>query len=308
MYVCTFVFNKYVVCIWQPEHSPGYETIENGWVCFGWKRGTNTVKNLHAGGGMRGRAEDDSRRREEEQKVWRCLAVVLLNSRLEGPHFSKTFQCFRQKYLHDWMTCLLVILGSPTGNFHLCTIRVAICFCECGLHKGPSPTWIRVTTAIHLWATSQTSENMILSNKRRWGTEKMGEIEREWKRWECCSLGCRLGGGAWKRPCHGLPLVESAQYPSNHPAPSLSSLPSVNRAGEQEMVWRLPWKLTGSRGIGGRVCYPKKAENWGSQRGKSSQWENLVSVCVKRDFTFLSFFSFRWLAMNEIERNRAFGS
>lgn len=63
-----------------------------------------------------------------------------------------------------------------------------------------------------------------------------GRNRKRVERWECCSLGCRLGGGAWKRPCHGLPLVESAQYPSNHPAPSLSSLPSVNIAGEQEMV------------------------------------------------------------------------
>lgn len=174
MYVCTFVFNKYVVCIWQPEHSLGYETIENGWVCFGWKRGSNTVKNLHAGGGMRGRAEDNSRRREEGQKVWPCLAVVLMNSRLEGQHFSKTFQCFHPKYRHDWMACLLVTRGSPTENFHLCTTHVAMCFCECGLHKHPSPTRIRVTTAIRLWATSQTSENMILRTKgdgeqRKWG-------------------------------------------------------------------------------------------------------------------------------------------
>lgn len=85
------------------------------------------------------------------------------------------------------------------------------------------------------YATSQTC--VISSNKSRRGTKKMGENRKRVERWECCSLGCPLGGGAWKRPCRGLPLVESAQYPSNHPAPSLSSLPSANRAGEQEMVW-----------------------------------------------------------------------
>ncbi len=128
-----------------------------------------------------------------------------------------------------------------------------------------------------LWECDKQKE---VRNRENGGNRKRVE------RWECCSLGCRLGGGAWKRPCHGLPLVESAQYPSNHPAPSLSSLPSVNRAGEQEMVWQLPWKLTGSRRIGGKVCYPKKAENWGSQWSKSRQRENLVSLCLKGDFVF----------------------
>lgn len=125
---------------------------------------------------------------------------------------------------------------------------------------------------------------------RIWSFQTKGDEEqRTWggnrkrvERWECCSLGCRLGGGAWKRPCHGLPLVESAQYPSNHPAPSLSSLPSANRAGEQEMVWRLPWTLIGSRGIGGKVVIQRKQRTEG--RREVSQWENLVSVCVRRDF------------------------
>lgn len=150
---------------------------------------------------------------------------------------------------------------------------------------------------------------MIFSTKEMRNRKNGGNRKRV-ERWECCSLGCRLGGGAWKRLCHGLPLVESAQYPSNHPAPSLSSLPSANRAGEQEMVWRLPWKLIGSRGIGGKVCYPKKAEIWGSQRGKSRQWENLVIVCVKRDFAFFSLFVALVLncTMNEKQRNLVFGS
>lgn len=71
--------------------------------------------------------------------------------------------------------------------------------------------------------------------------------------WECCSLGCRLGGEAWKRPCHGLPLVESGQCPSNHPAPTLSSLPSVNRAGDA---------VTASlKSACAYVCRPKPHEN-----------------------------------------------
>lgn len=33
VYVCKIIFDLYVLCIWQPERSPGYETIENGWMC-----------------------------------------------------------------------------------------------------------------------------------------------------------------------------------------------------------------------------------------------------------------------------------
>lgn len=43
--------------------------------------GTTTIKNLHAGGRMRGREDNNRRgRKKKEQKVPLCLAVVLLNS------------------------------------------------------------------------------------------------------------------------------------------------------------------------------------------------------------------------------------
>lgn len=118
---------------------------------------------------------------------------------------------------------------------------------------------------------SNFDSDLIKCNKSRWGTHMMGEENTKTvERWGCCSLGCRLGGEAWKRPC--LPLVEIAQYPRYHPAPSLSSLPSVNRAGEQEMVWLAAmtnreygnsWKMSGT------------AQRYG--------WENWESVSVRTD-------------------------
>lgn len=50
--------------------------------------GTTTVKNLHAGGRMRGRAEDNGRRREKEQKARLCLAMVLFKFSISVEHFQ----------------------------------------------------------------------------------------------------------------------------------------------------------------------------------------------------------------------------
>lgn len=89
----------------------------------------------------------------------------------------------------------------------------------------------------HLWqqcVSQALNKSDFCKNRfqhKMWKTETVGGGQMVGM-WECCSLGCRLGGGAWKRLCHGLPLGESGQCPSNHPAPTLSSLPSVNRAGD----------------------------------------------------------------------------
>lgn len=113
-------------------------------------------------------------------------------------------------------------------------------------------------------ATNQTFRNVITWNKKK---EERRDDTKTLERWECCSLGCRLGGGAWKRPCRGLPLVESVQYPSYHPAPSPSSLPSANRAGEQEMVWLAAMNM---RGHVEKSAHGNREENQWSQRDKWS--------------------------------------
>lgn len=100
---------------------------------------------------------------------------------------------------------------------HLHSYIPAVCYCICD------------NSVLQALNKSDFCENRF--QHKMWKTETVGGGQMVGM-WECCSLGCRLGGGAWKRPCHGLPLVESGQYPSNHPAPTLSSLPSVNRAGD----------------------------------------------------------------------------
>lgn len=105
---------------------------------------------------------------------------------------------------------------------------------------------------LHLWrqcVSQALNKSDFYENRfqhKMWKTETVGGGQMVGMG-ECCSLGCRLGGGAWKRPCHGLPLVESGQCPSNHPAPTLSSLPSVNRAGDAVTA---PWNLR----VRVRVC------------------------------------------------------
>lgn len=151
-------------------------------------------------------------------------------------------------------------------------------FCPCA---NFSPSWIQVTTATSSQATSQTDSMCVWSSETRgdegqksWGNEGRSGMRVE--KWECCSLGCRLGGGAWKRPCRGLPLVESAQYPSNHHAPSLSSLPSANRAGEQETVW--PVAMITDREVGELVKFVSQwKEPRVSERYRKSKREQVCA-------------------------------
>lgn len=177
-----------------------------------------------------------------------------------GQHVSKTFPCFTLKYCHDMLADIMVATTSPSAKPVIVNQFVVRNLIQNILHSG----FKRLQQEIHkqrarpLWMSS--FQTKVDKERTQWG-------QRTVERWECCSLGCRLGGGAWKRPCRGLPLVESAQYPSNHPAPSLSSLPSVNRAGEQEVVWLAAMKTNREEERGVRwKGYPKRAESWRSQR------------------------------------------
>lgn len=104
--------------------------------------GTTTVKNLHAGGRMRGRTEDNRSRREKGAEGLTLPCYGPFEFRCGGQHFSKTFLCFRQKYCRDWISCVPVFLWQNKITHNMFTL--VVCFCQCGL----SPTWIRVTTAI----------------------------------------------------------------------------------------------------------------------------------------------------------------
>lgn len=111
------------------------------------------------------------------------------------------------------------------------------------------------------------------------------------------SLGCLLGVEAWKQPCHGLPSADSAQCPSNRPAPSLSSLLSAETEGDHAWLPRDSGQERNARSLRDRPKHSGWKEDistfispftlWGDARVAGQSCPSLCStrhccwVCIK---------------------------